>query len=117
MGSEMMKLIDEQREAYNNQDLEGFLGCYSDTIEVYMLQNDQKLTNSKTELAATMKAAFDADPESHTELLARLEQGNLIIDQEKITGHSGLKEIRSISIYEIIDNKISKLWFGGRTVK
>ena len=81
-----------------------------------MLQNDQKLTTSKTELATTMKSAFDSNPESNTQLVTRIEQGNLIVDQEKITGHSGISEMTSISIYEISDNKISKLWFGGRIV-
>jgi len=116
MGSKMMNLVDRQRKAYNNQDLEGFLECYSDDIQVFMLQNDQKLTNSKTELATTMKTAFDSNPESNAQLVTRIEQGNLIVDQERITGHSGITEIRSISIYEITDNKISKLWFAGRTV-
>jgi hypothetical protein len=106
-----------QIEAYNSQDLDTFLNCYTDDIKVYMLQNNQILTDGKQQLSETMKTAFESNPHSKSIVLETLTQGNLVVQKEEITGHIENKTIKSISIYEITDDKISKLWFGGRTVE
>ncbi|MHA2092129.1 MAG: nuclear transport factor 2 family protein [Candidatus Kariarchaeaceae archaeon] len=106
-----------QIEAYNSQDLESFLDCYTDDIKVYMLESNQLLTDGIQQLSETMKTAFVSNPESNSNILSTLTQGNLIVQKEEITGHIENKMIKTISIYEITDNKISKIWFGGRTVE
>ncbi|OLS20716.1 MAG: hypothetical protein HeimC2_36170 [Candidatus Heimdallarchaeota archaeon LC_2] len=112
-----MDLIDRQIEAYNKQDIEEFIDCYSDNIEVYMLESNKKLTDGKEQLKKVMKASFVSKPKAKTLVESRLTQNNLVIDVEAVSGHEDGKLIRSIAIYEITDDKISKLWFGGRTVE
>ncbi len=112
-----MNVPDKQIAAYNAQDLDAFLDCYTDDIKVYMLQSNQLLTDAIRQLSETMKTSFESNPNSKSIILETLTQGNLIIQKEEIQGHMENKTIKSISIYELTENKISKLWFGGRTVE
>lgn len=112
-----MTVVDEQKDAYNNQDIQKFLSCYTEDIQVYMLEQGKMITEGKEQLRAAMTSAFEATPDSRTMLISRMEQNNLIVDHEKITGHETGKAIYTIAIYEITNNKISKLWFGGRSIE
>ena len=112
-----MNIVDKQLLAYNNCDIETFLDCYTDDIEVYMLETNQLLTKGKEQLRKTMSASFIDKPNSHAILLSRLSQNNLIIDVENLAGHIDGQVITSAAIYEITGDQISKLWFGGRSIE
>ena len=112
-----MNPVDQQLDAYNNRDLAAFLACYSDDIQVFMLESGQQLTDGKAQLTQTMKTSFESNPNAQTLLVTRINQGNLIIDLEKITGYTEGKTITTIAIYEVQDDKITKLWFGGRSME
>lgn len=109
-----MNIVVKQVESYNLKDLEKFLECYTEDIRVYMLQTGNEVTNGKEQLSNIMKQSFESDPEAKTEIVDSMTQGNLVIQIEKVSNHGG-KTIQTISIYEIRDEKISQLWFGGRT--
>ena len=111
-----MENIEKQLSAYSNQDLDGFLECYDDNIIVKMLQTDQTLTIGKNALKETMKAAFANQTNSKSATVKTIAQGNLVFNQEHITGHEDGKLMSFVSIYELNDDrsKITKLWFGGR---
>jgi hypothetical protein len=110
-----MNIVEKQLEAYNNQNLTEFLSYYDDNIKVSMLQSNQVLANDVAELKEIMESAFGKHATSYSQTIKTITQGNLVINQEKITGHEPGKIITTISIYEINDaNKITRLWFGGR---
>ena len=113
----MDSVVDKQIKAYNEQNIEDFLDCYSDEIQVYMLESNQKLTDGKDQLKATMLGSFKSNPNAETLVESRITQNNIVIDVETILGYIENKIIRAIAIYEITDSRISKLWFGGRTVE
>lgn len=113
----MEDTVDNQIKAYNEQNIEDFLDCYSEDIQVYMLESNQKLTDGKDQLKATMLGSFESNPNAETLVESRITQNNIVIDVETVLGHIENKIIRAIAIYEITDNKISKLWFGSRTVE
>ena len=69
--------------AFNSQDLETFLDCYTDVIKVYMLQTNQLLTDGIEQLSETMKTSFDNNPNSKSTILSTLNQGNLVIQNEE----------------------------------
>jgi hypothetical protein len=106
-----------QIEAYNSQDLKSFLACYTDNIQVYMLHNNQLLTDGIEKLSEIMAKSFEDNPKARSTIISSINQGNLIIQREEIKNHISDKVIKTISIYELTDNKISKLWFGGRTLE
>ena len=81
-----------------------------------MLHNNQLLTDGIDKLSEVMEKSFEDNPNAKSTIISSINQGNLIIQKEEIKNHISDKIIRTISIYEITDNKISKLWFGGRTL-
>lgn len=111
-----MNIAKQQIEAYNSQDLNSFLVCYSEDIQVYMLHNNQLLTDGIEKLSEVMAKSFEDNPNAKSTIISTINQGNLVIQREEIKNHISDKTIRTISIYEITENKISKLWFGGRTL-
>ena len=110
----LMSIVDKQLEAFNKQDLTTFLTCYADDIQVFHLESNNMITSGITQLEDVMKKSFSSNKTSHTAVVSRMYQNNLIINQEKITGHVEGKTITTISIYELKNDKISKVWFGGR---
>ena len=110
-----MDISDKQLDAYNKKNLQAFMNCYSNDVKVFMLQSGQMITDGKDQLHSIMKDSFEKDKASKTTVMSKLVQGNLIINQEEITGHEQGKIIRTISIYEVNNDLIQKLWFGGRT--
>jgi hypothetical protein len=54
---------------------------------------------------------FKNNPNQHAELLSRMVKGNIVIDHEYITGRSNGHVIKAAAMYEILDNKIQKVWF------
>lgn len=112
-----MNLVDKQLDSFDNKDLEAFLECYSDDIQAFMLESNQLLTEGKDQLRKTMEESFKTKPKSKTTVIERITQNNLIIDLEEVTGYVEGKIVKSIAIYEIDDNLIKKIWFGGRTLE
>lgn len=112
-----MTIVDDQIEAYNSQDIEKFLNCYADDVQVYMLEQGKMITNGKEQLGNIMTGAFKATPNSKTTVISKIKQNNLIVNHERIVGHVEGKAVLTVSIYEITNNKISKLWFGGRSIE
>ena len=114
----MSKIVEKQIEAYNKKDLEEFLACYAEETQAFMLESNQQLTNGKEQLRQIMSKSFLDAPESNSSVLNSLTQGNLVINKEKITGHTKNDMIiTTLSIYEVINNQITKVWFGGRQVE
>ena len=111
-----MHIIDKQLEAYNKRDLKSFINCYSDDIQVFMLESNKLLTQGKEQLIKTMEDSFNNKPDSRTMVGSRIYQNNLVVDLEKIKGYIEGKTITTIAIYEIKDDLIAKTWFGGRSL-
>ena len=112
-----MNIITNQIQAYNDKNIKKFMSCYNDEIKVYMLDSGKILTDGKEQLKETMQHAFVNNPNSKTEIITQIIQGDLVVNQEWISDHLPGKIVKSISIYQVRNEKISKLWFGGRTVE
>ena len=49
--------------------------------------------------------------ELHCEIKSRIVNGNFVIDKESVSGMRKSEKIEATAIYEIKDNKISKVYF------
>ncbi|MHA2296794.1 MAG: nuclear transport factor 2 family protein [Candidatus Hodarchaeales archaeon] len=112
-----MNPVDKQLDAFNKKDLAVFLDCYSDDVQAFMLESNQLISQGKDQLKKSMQESFNAKPEAKTSVLSRINQNNLVIDLEKIIGYVEGKVVTSIAIYEVINSKIAKIWFGGRLIE
>jgi hypothetical protein len=104
-------LAQKQLEAYNNQDLEEFLSVYSDTVLIMEFPSNKVVTNGIDEMRVRYQKLFNEHPNNHAELLARIVHGNKVVDHELITGRVNSDVKKAVAIYEINEDKISKVWF------
>jgi hypothetical protein len=56
-------------------------------------------------------AMFEKTPDLHCEIKSRIINGNFIIDKESVSGMQKNGKVEATAIYEIKDNKISKVYF------
>lgn len=104
-------LAQKQLEAYNTQDLEEFLSVYSDTVLIMEFPSNKVVTNGIDEMRVRYRKLFNEHPNNHAELLTRIVHGNKVVDHELITGRVDSDVKRAVAIYEINEEKISKVWF------
>jgi hypothetical protein len=70
---------------------------------------DKLLSKGKAAMR-TSYAFFSQVPNLHCEIKKRIIQGNVIIDNESVTGF-GNKTLEAVAIYHIEGNKIKKVYF------
>ncbi|OLS26779.1 MAG: hypothetical protein HeimC3_06710 [Candidatus Heimdallarchaeota archaeon LC_3] len=113
----ILNVVDKQLEAYNERNIKDFVGCYSNDKKAYLLESNKLISDGKKQLEKSMKESFNSNANAKTKLMARITQNNLIIDHEEITNYSGGKTVKTVAVYEVINDLITKIWFGGRTVE
>lgn len=104
--------VKKQLNAYNDRDIDAFLDCYSNDVEIYEFPN--KLINKgKEELKEVYIDFFNrAGKKLHCKIEDRLIYGNYVFDKESlVTGIPGREQFSGQAIYEVKDNKINKVWF------
>lgn len=104
-----LALVQRQLNAYNARNMEAFLEPYSDDVELYNFPATL-IGKGKVEMEKNYKGFFMTTPELHCEIKARIIQGDIIIDQESVSGF-GSKKFGAIAIYHIEKGKISKVYF------
>lgn len=105
-------LVERQLEAYNSKDLEAFLALFSDSVEVLIYPNIPR-SKGKAALRESFSKFFSESGDLHSEVLQRIVTGNVVIDQEKITGFSkdNEGEFYVTAIYTVSDGKIVEMRF------
>jgi imidazolonepropionase-like amidohydrolase len=103
-----LALVQRQLNAYNARNLEAFLEPYAEDVELYTFP-DKLLSKGKAAMR-TLYAFFGQVPNLHCEIKKRIIQGNVIIDNESVTGF-GNKTLEAVAIYHIEGNKIKKVYF------
>lgn len=101
-------LAQRQLNAYNLRNIEAFLEPYADDVEVYLFPG-KLLYKGKEQMRKEYSGMFAATPDLHCELLGRIEQGNVVIDKERVRFSN--KMIEAVAIYHIENNKIKKVYF------
>ncbi|MFW5761515.1 MAG: nuclear transport factor 2 family protein, partial [Cyclobacteriaceae bacterium] len=96
------KLAQAQLEAYNNRNIIKFLEPYADDIKAYNYP-DALIFEGKDKMRETYGKMFANSPALHCELVHRTVMGNVVIDQERVTGIAGAgdKIVEVLAIYTI----------------
>lgn len=101
-------LAQQQLAAYNARDIEAFLEAYAEDVEVYSYPNQLRY-RGKEQMRKRYTALFENTPELHCELKARIVQGNIVIDKERVQFRTKVSE--AVAIYHIENHKIQKVYF------
>ena len=114
MKAQNIKSIDlaqGQLEAYNNQDIEGFLSWYSDDVEVYNFPNEL-VYKGKEEMRARYSNAWKLNPNQKATVTSRMSLNEkTVIDREYVTGRASEINTNVIAIYKIENYKIHQVYF------
>ena len=101
-------LVQQQLNAYNAHDLEAFLAPYAEDVELYQFPDKLEL-KGKTEMRKNYQFVTQV-PGLYCRLLNRIVQGNMVIDQEEVSGF-GDKPLKAAAMYVIEKGKIRKVYF------
>ena len=101
-------LVQQQLNAYNAHDLEAFLAPYAEDVELYQFPDKLEM-KGKTEMRKNYQFVTQV-PGLYCRLANRIVQGNVVIDQEEVTGFGG-KPLNAVAMYVIENGKIQKVYF------
>jgi hypothetical protein len=104
-------LAQMQLDAYNRQDLDGFISVYSKDVVVMDFPSNRITLSGIDEFMKRYSTLFTENPNQHAELKSRVEKGNIVIDHEFVTGRASGIDLEAIAIYEVNESQISKVWF------
>ncbi|MFV8827518.1 nuclear transport factor 2 family protein [Alkalihalobacterium sp. APHAB7] len=104
------KLAQTQLDAYNRQNLEDFLTVYSEDVEIYEFPSTL-IYKGIEKMRERYGQLFQANPNQHAALLSRMVNNNMVIDHEHVTGRANGVDVHAIAIYEVENDKITKVWF------
>jgi hypothetical protein len=102
------KVVQEQVEAYNRQDLEGFLKAYSPDIRLYTYPG-QEIGSGLESMRATYGKTFADNPKLKVKIAKRIVQGEYVIDHELVD--TGSREFAAVAIYRVKDGRIIEVRF------
>ncbi|WP_312027230.1 nuclear transport factor 2 family protein [Cytobacillus firmus] len=105
------RLAQQQLDAYNQQNIDEFLGAYCDDVTVMTFPGDEVIYRGKEKMRKRYSQLFKNNPNQHAELISRIVKGNIVIDYEYVTGRANGHPINAIAMYEIKEDKIQKVWF------
>jgi len=110
--------VERQLAAYNAHDLEAFMACYTDDVELYEFP-DKPIAKGAAAMRERYKARF-ADPILRAEVQNRIVMGERVIDLEHVvrTWPEGSGTWELVAIYELRGERIGKVYFifGAKTL-
>ncbi|MGG1948440.1 nuclear transport factor 2 family protein [Trinickia sp. NRRL B-1857] len=103
--------VEQQLNAYNARDIDGFMQWWSDDCEYYEFPS-RLLARGAAEIRERHVKRFE-ESNLFGRLIHRAVVGNLVVDQECVTRTfpKGPGEIDVLAIYEVSGGKIAKAWF------
>ncbi|MBT2620514.1 amidohydrolase family protein [Chryseobacterium sp. ISL-6] len=103
-------LVQQQLNGYNARNIDAFMDPYSEDVELYVFPG-KLISKGKEAMKKSYSAMFEKMPDLHCEIKSRIINGNFIVDKESVSGMRKNGKVEATAIYEIKDNKISKVYF------
>lgn len=103
-------IAQSQLDFYNRQEIDGFLSCYANDVEVYNFP-DELLYSGIAEMRKRYSKAWGENPNQRARLVERMSVGSTVMDKEHVTGRANGDDVNVIAIYLIKGNKIQKVYF------
>ncbi len=104
-----LALVQRQLNAYNAGNIDAFLEPYAEDVALYNFP-DTLVSKGKESMRKDYGDMFKQFPNLHCEIKERIIQGHFIIDKESVSGF-GKNKLEATVIYQIDNNKISKVYF------
>ena len=102
--------VQRQLEAYNAHDLDRFLAEYTDDVRVFRPPAADPVVSGKKAFGEHYAKTRFTLPNLHARLVNRIVSGNIVVDQEEVTGLSK-PNVSAVAVYEVVSDKIRTVWF------
>ena len=99
-------VVARQFDAYNSQDIDGFMACYAPGCTLGGLHGAVTETGHQAIRERHIKL-FATFPQNRARLLSRLVVGNTVVDHEDVSRGTGKDQFEVIAIYTIKDGLIA----------
>jgi hypothetical protein len=99
-----------QLDAYNQQNIEGFLSWYAEDIEVYNFPHEL-VYKGKDQMRKVYTNAWARNPKQRAEVTNRMTIGSTVMDKEHVTGRTNGLAAHVVAIYKIENDKIKQVYF------
>ncbi|PIF44743.1 imidazolonepropionase-like amidohydrolase [Chryseobacterium sp. 52] len=103
-------LAQQQVNGYNARNIEAFLEPYAEDVELYLFPG-KLISKGKEAMRKTYSNMFEKYPDLHCEIKQRIVNLNTVIDKESVSGLRPGVKTEATAIYEIKNDKISKVYF------
>ena len=104
-----LELVQGQLTAYNAHDLKTFCTYFSEDVVVFDGRTQEVLFTGMEAFRGRYQTTF-SNPKLHCHLLNRIEQDNIIIDHEEVSGISE-EAVYAIAAYQIENGLIKQVTF------
>lgn len=104
------ELVQRQLDAYNRQEIEPFLACYSDDARLAGL-NGAVTHEGLDAIRLRHETLFSDFPQNRATLVNRIDLGTTVIDHEAVERTPGGERFDVAAIYTIRDGKIARVDF------
>ncbi len=101
-------IVQEQLDAYNARNIEGFLETYTEDVELYNFPAEKR-SQGQNEMRKGYTGFFETTPDLHCEIKNRIVIANKVIDEEYITANGN--NFSAVAVYEVESGKIAKVTF------
>lgn len=103
-------LVQQQVNGYNARNIDAFMEPYAEDVELYIFPS-KLISKGKEAMRKIYVNLFSTTPDLHCEITQRIVNDRYIVDKENITGQRPGIQTEATAIYEIKDDKISKVYF------
>lgn len=111
MNNETERLAQAQLDAYNAHDIDAFLACYHEDVEIFDLHTAERMMQGLTAMRERYGKMFEELDELHARVVNRIVCGATAVDHERVIRKKGDDEVEVIATYQIDDNLIRRVWF------
>ncbi|MBS0660742.1 MAG: amidohydrolase family protein [Verrucomicrobia bacterium] len=103
-------VVQRQLNAYNARDLDAFLACYGEDVRIFTYP-DRLDSTGLDAMRKTYGNMFKQLPKLHAEVTSRVVAGELVVDQERVTGLPNGVVLEGAAIYEVRNGLIRTVRF------
>ena len=107
---ESERVVMEQVNAYNQHDLEAFVETYAPDARFYAFP-DTLISTGHADIRRVFSQLFPAAPELKAAVTERVVNGRIVVLKEVVTGGPQGTPTTDTVIYEVVNGKISRVWF------
>ena len=102
--------VQRQLDAYNARDLDRFLAEYCEDVQVFRPPAAEPVLSGKQAFGEHYARNRFNRPGLHAELVNRIVSGDIVVDQERITGLSE-SVVAAVAVYKVVAGRIRTVWF------